>query len=177
MGGWFRDYVYIPLGGNRVSSGRWFFNIFVVWFLTGFWHGADWNFILWGLWYFLLLSAEKFLFAGSVKLPVIICRVFTLLGVMMGWALFVSDGLSGFAAYMTSLFSFQTTAQALFWVREFAGIMLIGVVFCVPGVVEGLKTLGRKHAWLRYTAVVGMLLLCIAALAKSSYNPFLYFRF
>ena len=143
----------------------------------GFWHGADWNFILWGLWYFLLLSAEKFLFAKSVKLPSLLQRMLTLLCVMLGWALFVSDGLSGFAAYLTSLFSFRTSAQALFWLREFAGILLLGAVFCVPGVVNALKRLCRRHAWLRMVAVLGMLLLCLAALAKSSYNPFLYFRF
>lgn len=177
LSGWFRDYVYIPLGGSRQGKGRTVLNLLVVWSLTGLWHGADWNFVLWGLWYFLLLSAEKFLFANRVKLPLILRWMLTMLGVMLGWALFVSEGLAGFTAYLSSLFSFRTSAQALFWIREYAGILLMGVVFCVPCVVEGLKRICRKYAWLRYAAVFGMLLLCLAALAKSSYNPFLYFRF
>ena len=177
LSGWFRDYVYIPLGGSRRGKERTVLNLLAVWSLTGLWHGADWNFVLWGLWYFLLLSAEKTLFADRVKLPVAVKRLLTLLGVMLGWALFVSDGLAGFSGYIMSLFSFRTSAQSLFWIREYAGILLLGMLFCVPGVVEGLKGLCRRYAWLRYAAVLAALLLCLAALAKSSYNPFLYFRF
>nr|MBR4281346.1 MBOAT family protein [Clostridia bacterium] len=177
LSGWFRDYVYIPLGGSRKGRGRTALNLLAVWSLTGLWHGADWNFLLWGMWYFLLLSAEKFLLADRVKLPQLLRRVLTLLGVMLGWALFVSDGLAGFADYMAALFSFGVTAQSLFWLQEFAGIILLGAVFCVPRVVEGLKALCRRYALLRYAAVIGTLILCLASLAKSSYNPFLYFRF
>ena len=177
LSGWFKDYVYIPLGGSRRGQLCTVRNLLVVWSLTGFWHGADWNFLLWGLWYFLLLSAEKFVLAGRVKLPMLLQRGLTLLAVMLGWALFVSDGLAGFVQYLGSLFSFRTEAQSLFWLREFAGIMLLGVVFCIPGAVEGLKKLCRRFALIRYAAVIAALLLCMAALAKSSYNPFLYFRF
>ena len=177
LSGWFRDYVYIPLGGSRRGKARTALNLLAVWSLTGLWHGADWNFLLWGLWYFVLLSAEKFIFAGRIKLPMLLQRTLTLLGVMLGWALFVSDGMPGFSAYLASLFSFRTTAGSLFWLREFAGVMLLGVVFCIPQAVEGLKKLCRKYAILRYAAVLGALLLCLASLAKSSYNPFLYFRF
>lgn len=177
LSGWFRDYVYIPLGGSRCGQGRTVLNLLIVWSLTGFWHGADWNFILWGLWYFLLLSAEKFIFAGRVTLPGILQRLLTMLCVMLGWALFVSDGLPGFGEYLSSLFCFRATAQSLFWLREFAGIILLGAIFCVPQVVDSLKKLCRRHAWLRVAAVLCVMLLTLAALAKSSYNPFLYFRF
>lgn len=177
LSGWFRDYVYIPLGGSRRGKGRTVLNLLAVWCLTGLWHGADWNFLLWGLWYFLLLSAEKFIFSGKFMLPGWIRRLLTILGVMLGWALFVSEGLSGFVAYVSSLFSFSITGQTLFWLQEFVGIMLLGVVFCIPGVVERLKKLCRQYTLLRYIAVLGILLLCLASLAKSSYNPFLYFRF
>lgn len=177
LSGWFRDYVYIPLGGNRKGTGRTILNLGIVWSLTGLWHGADWNFILWGWWYFLLLIAEKFIFSRGFTLKTWLRRTFTLLCVMLGWALFVSDGLDGFMLYLSSLFSFRTTGSALFWLREFAGSLLLGIVFCVPAAVEFLRRLCRGHAWLRYPALLGLLVLCLAALASSSYNPFLYFRF
>ncbi len=175
---WFRDYVYFPLGGSRRGNARTVLNLLVVWSFTGLWHGADYNFLLWGLWYFVLLIAEKFLLKKWLpKVPALLRRAFTLLMVMLGWALFVSDGLEGFGAYLSSLFSFRSDASSLFYLREFAGIVVLGILFCVPKVVEGLKKLCRRYTLLRYMAVVGALILCLAALAKSSYNPFLYFRF
>ena len=175
LSSWFRDYVYIPLGGSRRGQGRTALNLLAVWALTGLWHGADWTFLLWGLWYFLLLSAEKFLLRD--RLPRLLQRVLTLLGVMLGWALFVSDGLAGFAAYLGRLFCFRLNGSALFWLREYAVLFAAAVLLCVPRAVEGLKRLCRRRPVLRWAAAVGLLLLCIAALARSSYNPFLYFRF
>lgn len=177
LSGWFRDYVYIPLGGSRRGRPRTAVNLLVVWCLTGLWHGADWNFLLWGFWYFLLLSGEKFIFTSRWALSARLRRIVTLLGVMLGWAMFVSDGLGDFAKYLSELFSFHLSADALFWLREYCGILLLGTVFCVPAMVEGCKRLCRQYSWLRCAAVLGALVLCLAALAKSSYNPFLYFRF
>ncbi len=174
LSSWFRDYVYIPLGGSRRGPGRTALNLLAVWALTGFWHGADWTFLLWGLWYFLLLSAEKFLLRD--RLPRLLQRILTLLGVMLGWALFVSDGLPAFAAYLGRLFSFRLDGSALFWLREYAALFAAAVLLCVPRVTDGLKHLCRRPV-LRWTAAMGLLLLCIAALARSTYNPFLYFRF
>lgn len=177
LSGWFRDYVYIPLGGSRRGRGRTAIHLLIVWGLTGLWHGADWNFVLWGLWYFLLLSAEKFVLSGHIRLPLPLRRVLTLLGVMLGWALFVSPGLSGFGSYLSDLFCFRISSASLFWFREFAGILLLGAVFCIPPVTDGLKGLLRRRAWLRLALLLAALLLSLASLAKASYNPFLYFRF
>lgn len=177
LSGWFRDYVYIPLGGSRCTKARTALNLLVVWALTGLWHGADWNFLLWGLWYFLLLSVEKFILAGRRPLPAVLRRGLTLLAVMLGWALFVSDGLTGFGVYLSSLFSFRVTGQGMFWLREFSGILALGTLLCIPRVAEGIQALCRRHAPLRYAAVLGAVLLSLAALANNSYNPFLYFRF
>lgn len=177
LSGWFRDYVYIPLGGSRKGNVRTLLNLLAVWSLTGLWHGADWNFLLWGLWYFCWLTLEKFLLKGKVRFPRWLMRTGTLLCVMLGWALFVSDGWSGYVAYLSSLFSFATRPSALFWVREYAGVLFLGALFCIPWIVKRLKGLCHRLAWLRYAICITLLLLCLSSLAKSSYNPFLYFRF
>lgn len=175
LSGWFRDYVYIPLGGSRRGAGRTVLNLLAVWALTGFWHGADWTFLMWGLWYFLLLTAEKFLVRDRLPRP--LHRMLTMLSVMLGWALFVSDGLSDFGAYLSQLFCFRFSAQALFWLREFSALLVIAAAFCVPWTIGKLKGLARRYPAFRWAAAVGLMLLCLAALARSTYNPFLYFRF
>ena len=177
LSGWFRDYVYIPLGGSRKGAARTLLNTFIVWALTGLWHGASWNFVLWGVSFFLLLTLEKsteklrFSWPGWLKYCV------TLFLLSLNWPLFICEDMAAYGECIASLFSFNFTSQSLFWLREYAGIILLGVLFCIPAVVEGLKRLCRKYAWLRIAAVLGTLLLCIASLVKSSYNPFLYFRF
>ena len=175
LSGWFRDYVYIPLGGSRRGTARTVLNLLAVWSLTGFWHGADWTFLLWGVWYFVLLTVEKFLLRD--RLPALLHRILTLLGVMLGWALFVSDGLPAFWEYLKQLFCFRFDTSVLFWLREYAALFLLAVLFCVPKAVETMKGLARRFPALRWVSAVGLMLLCLAALARSTYNPFLYFRF
>ena len=177
LSSWFRDYVYIPLGGSRKGRGRTALNLLCVWALTGFWHGADWNFLLWGLWYFALLSAEKFLPLNLDRVPALLRRFFTLLCVSLGWALFVSNGLKDFGAYLSSLFSFRSAPGSLFFLREYALLLCAGAFFCVPAPVEFLKRFMARHSAWRLIACCLLLVLCIAALTKASYNPFLYFRF
>ena len=175
LSGWFRDYVYIPLGGSRKGDGRTVLNLLIVWSLTGLWHGADWTFLLWGVWYFLLLTAEKFVVRD--RLPRVVHRILTLLGVMLGWALFKSDHLPAFGEYLSQLFCFRVDASVLFWIREYAVLLLLAAACCVPRAVEGVKALCRRVPALRCAAAVVLMLLCLAALAGSTYNPFLYFRF
>ena len=177
LSGWFRDYVYIPLGGSRKGPARAVFNTFVVWALTGLWHGASWNFVLWGLSFFVLLMAEKYTVKLRASWPGWVKFIVTRFAMTMTWPLFICEDLASYGACVASLFSFSFTTQSLFWLREFAGVLVLGTLFCFPQVVEGLKRLCRRHAWLRTLAVLGTLLLCLAALVKSSYNPFLYFRF
>ena len=177
LSSWFRDYVYIPLGGSRKGRGRTALNLLCVWLLTGFWHGADWTFILWGLWYFVFLSAEKFLLKGRGLRPVWLGRLFTLLCVSLGWALFVSDGLSGFGGYVKDLFCLKVSSVSLFWLREYALLLAISAVLCVPKAVSACKRLMNRFPPLRLAAMLALLILCVASLAKSTYNPFLYFRF
>lgn len=177
LGGWFRDYVYFPLGGSRKGKLRTYVNMFIVWGLTGLWHGADWNFLLWGLWYFMLLTLENMTARLRAGWPGWVKYLLTMVGLTLSWPLFICEGLVGLGDYYRALFTFQLSSEGLFWLKEYALILLAGALFCAPAVVEPLKALCRRHTWLRFAAVLGVLLLCMASLVKSSYNPFLYFRF
>ena len=178
---WFKEYVYIPLGGNRKGLPRQILNLLVVWALTGFWHGASWNFLLWGLYYAVLLIMEKmFLLKLLKKLPKVIGHVYSIIAFMMGWALFFFEDMSQLGNFFGQLFSFTGSATpALQLILGFLPMILIGIVAATPL----LKTLTAKwenapvvrYGKLALCAVV--LMLCVASLVSSSYNPFIYFRF
>lgn len=188
LGGWFRDYVYIPLGGNRVSKGRWYSNIFVVWMLTGLWHGASWNFVLWGLLYGILLMTEK---AGLLKLlerlPRAVGHVYVMLSVIFGFVLFqntdfsmVMDLLRGMSGAGGHQIYNDVT---VFYLRDYAVILFMGFVGCtaVPkklvNNMQEWKQTKSIYAVLEPVAVCILLLLVTAQLVDGSFNPFLYFRF
>ncbi len=179
LSSWFRDYVYIPLGGSRKGSGRTICNLLVVWMLTGFWHGANWTFLLWGLYYGLLLILEKFVFGTLLKkLPKGISWLYTIVLVIVGWVLFASEGLTEAVRYLTVMFtgtapSFQV--QLLSWLP----LGLIGAVAAAPiGKTLWSKISEKAFApWLEMLLCLGALALSTACLVSGSYNPFLYFRF
>ncbi len=178
LSSWFRDYVYIPLGGNRVKKLRFCFNILLVWMLTGLWHGAGWNLILWGLYYGLLLLFEK-LFIGKflAKLPRILRHIYTLFIVIIGWVLFASESFSALKEYITAMFCGKLFGNVN--VLPYL-IMLIIASFASTPIAKRLylSVCNKKYAPV-FTAVLCFmgLLLCTASLVSSSYNPFLYFRF
>ena len=179
---WFRDYVYIPLGGNRRGKGRQLLNLLIVWALTGFWHGASWNFLLWGLYYALLLILEKlFLYRLLEKAPKWIAHVYALLLVIVGWVLFSVEDLSTCFLYLRSMFfggAGFASATFLYYLRSFGPSLLVMVFACTP-VPKTLyrRFLGRAERYLDPALVLLSLLLCTAYLVDSTYNPFLYFRF
>ena len=182
LGSWFRDYVYIPLGGNRVSKGRWVFNILVVWILTGAWHGAAWNFVLWGLLYAVVLMAEKWL-PGLQKWPEVLRRGYTLLIVMLGFVLFNADSIGQAGSDFSALFGFGglpvVTAQTLYYLRSFALLFVLGIVGSTPLVrnwAVGIRKT-RAGSFLELAMMVGLLLVSTAYLVDGSFSPFLYFRF
>lgn len=177
LSGWFRDYVYIPLGGSRRGNLRTLFNLMVVWSLTGLWHGADWNFLLWGLWYFVLLTIERFCLKSWSAAHPVPARIMTLLCVMLGWALFVSDGLSGFTIYLGELFCLRLSGNTLFWLREYSRLFLIAILCCIPAAASLCIRVYTRHSLIGRGMLLILLILCLAALVQSSYNPFLYFRF
>ena len=182
LGGWFRDYVYIPLGGNRVGKGRWVLNILIVWALTGLWHGAAWNFVLWGLLYAVFLLLERF-FPIPEHLPTILRRVYVMLIVILGFVLFNAADLGQAISDIKGLFGFGAVpfvnSATLYALRSNAMLFIVCLVGCTPLVRNGAQKLEGKAiaAVLEPALLIVLLLLCTAYLVDGSFNPFLYFRF
>lgn len=183
---WFRDYVYIPLGGNRVSKGRHIFNLLVVWGLTGFWHGASWNFLFWGLYFALLLIMEKYLFGKYLeKLPSFFRHLYTMLLVIISWVIFYFEDLSVLGGYLKGMFGFGgvpfANANALYYLFGYLIIFLCAAFFATPvfkRVIDFTEKSENTGAVVLSTMVYILLFVCcIAYLVNSTYNPFLYFRF
>lgn len=166
---WFKEYVYIPLGGNRKGLARQIFNILVVWLLTGLWHGASWNFVLWGGYYAALLILEKcWMLKAGEKLPPVLRRMLTMVLVMLGWALFYFENLGALGAFLGRLFTAVPSAGIAFYLP----VTALGCLCATPA----LKRVKLPDA-VRWGLCVVLLLLCVASLARQSYNPFIYFRF
>lgn len=178
---WFREYLYIPLGGNRKGKARWILNLFIVWALTGFWHGAEWNFLLWGIFYFILLALEKlFLFKKLEKWPAILSHFYTMFFVIIGWAIFACDDMSLLTRYIGNMFgSFGfVDSNTLFYILNYAILLVVMVIGCTSLPKKLATKINSKFRFmLEVEFVLVMILLSIAMLVGDSYNPFLYFRF
>lgn len=174
---WFKEYVYIPLGGNRKGLARQIFNIAVVWLLTGLWHGASWNFVLWGGYYALLLILEKaFLLKLLKKSPRWVGHGYALLAVMLGWALFYFENLRDLGAFLLRLVTPATSSRVSGVLIGYLPTLLVAAVASTP-LPKRLPRRIREMAPLRMALQGALLLLCVAALVSQSYNPFIYFRF
>ncbi len=178
---WFRDYVYIPLGGNRCGKLRQCFNILVVWALTGFWHGAGWNFLFWGFYYGVLLLLEKLLLGKFLRrAPALVQHLYTMVIVVIGWVFFASPDLSTALNYLGVMFSLEAgTMGTMTIVGPWIGMAVLGVLASTP-LAKGIwERLQHRKAMPLVEAVLCLaaLLLCTASLVSDSYNPFLYFRF
>ncbi len=179
---WFRDYVYIPMGGNRKGLRRQLFNIAVVWLLTGFWHGASWNFILWGILYGIVLMLEKL---GLLKilnhLPKWFGRIYTLLVVLIAWVLFANTDLNASLRYIRMLFGSTgmfADAMTLYYLRDHFLLFFVGILACTPIAQTRFNPLRHRYGRFLIPVLVPVaLLICTAFIVSSSYNPFLYFRF
>ena len=179
LGSWFRDYVYIPMGGNRVSRGRWVFNILVVWMLTGLWHGASWNFVLWGLLFALMLLLEKWIPALQ-KLPELLRRGYVLLIVMLSFVLFNAADLHQAAGDVAGLFGGYPllNRESVYYLRSYAVVFIVSIVGATPLVKTVASRIPKKAAAvLEPMVLLALLLTCTAYLVDGSFNPFLYFRF
>lgn len=179
LGGWFRDYVYIPMGGNRVSTGRWVCNILTVWMLTGLWHGASWNFVLWGLFFAVLLMLEKWI-PQLKMLPAGVRNVYVMLAVIFSFVLFNADTLAGAGRDFASILGLAglpfSNVETLYYLRSYAVLFFLGFIGATPYPKQLAKKWCRGVAW-ETLVMAGMLLLCTAYLVDGSFNPFLYFRF
>ena len=182
LGSWFRDYVYIPLGGNRVKPARWVFNILVVWMLTGLWHGAAWNFVLWGLLFAFLLLLERVL-PGLKKMPGALQHGYVLLAVVLSFVLFNAESMTQAGQDFAGLFGLGglplVTTETLYYLRSFALLFLAGFVGATPAVKQCAQriSLTRAGGVLELLLMAGLLLVCTAYLVDGSFSPFLYFRF
>lgn len=179
LGSWFREYVYIPLGGNRVSTARFYSNIFVVWFLTGFWHGAGWNFIVWGLLFGIVMVLERgFLLKWLDKIPRFISHFYLLFIVLVSWVLFAQNSLGEALSYIKVMFCLSDNplinTPTLYNLSNFYILLIIGILFATP-LMKYIKS--KLPEWLMYLFYIGTLILSTAYLVDATFNPFLYFRF
>ena len=187
LGTWFRDYVYIPMGGNRVPFFRHLFNIFTVWFLTGIWHGAAWNFVIWGVYFAVLLILEKQFFLKFLNRTHVLSHVYLLSMVGMSFVIFGSADLFQASQRIGAMFGFGSlplvTEEFLYQLRSFAPILVIGILGATP--LPKLlftrfsdKPFAKKAlVVLEPLGIVSLLTVCTAYLVDGSFNPFLYFRF
>lgn len=188
LGTWFRDYVYIPMGGNRVSKLKWIRNIFVVWFLTGFWHGANWNFVIWGLYFGVFLVLEKFILKNILnKLPSVIGHLYTLFFVLISFVIFNTNNITEFIEYIKGMFGVLNipflNSEAVYYLKSYGLMLIISAFGATPAAVKIIKNMkiNKKGSFILNTleplVLVALLLLITGYLVDGSFNPFLYFRF
>ena len=185
LGAWFRDYVYIPLGGSRVGTGKNIRNLFVVWALTGIWHGANWTFVFWGLYYGVLLTAEKYLLKDILKrIPLAVRRAVTLLLVVIGWVFFFSDSLGGAFRWLGAMFGITELGFADGFARYHLAALWLPLVIAAfaafplgARIGNRISRMGTPGAVVSAAWWVLLLLLCIAGMMSSTYSSFLYFQF
>ena len=180
---WFREYLYIPLGGNRRGKGRQVFNLLVVWAATGIWHGANWTFLFWGLYFFVLLMVEKFLLLKPLKkAPAIVGHVYTLFLVMVSWAIFAIEDLGHLASYLRVMFGLGGVPLADgtfgYYLTSFLPVLCVAAVASTPLGRAIYRNMGTRAQQAVCTVLVAAgLLVCTAYLVAGTYNPFLYFNF
>ena len=177
LSGWFREYVYIPLGGNRKGLKRQIFNLFVVELLTGIWHGANWNFICWGLYYFVLLAVEKLFLLPHLQKGKVWPHIYTLFLVVVGWAMFVgNDAGVEFGLLFRKLFIPSGGVMPLYFLRNYGVLLVVSILCCTP-FIEKIWNLLKKNAVTRCAAILALLVVSTAYVVGSTNSPFLYFNF
>ena len=182
LGSWFRDYIYIPLGGNRVSTLRHIRNILIVWALTGLWHGASWNFVLWGVYYGLFLLLEKFVLANVLEhLPGWLRTAYTMLAVMIGWVFFSQTDFGALGHYLGTLFGIGARgfadSTALYYLKTGLVLFLISIFACRPGLYRWFRRLIQRRPMTAVVLNLLLLALSVAYMVYNSYTPFLYAKF
>ncbi len=182
LGTWFREYVYIPLGGNRKGKPRQCLNIFIVWALTGFWHGASWNFLIWGLYFGVLLTFEKFVLSKiKDKIPDFIKHIYTMFFVIFGWIIFDFTKTNEMMIFIKSIFApnMLISQNALSVILSRLFLFVPAIFLCLPAIGKIFRKIKTKKYYPVFEAVAAIivLVLSVSSLVSSSYNPFLYFRF
>jgi alginate O-acetyltransferase complex protein AlgI len=188
MGTWFREYIYIPLGGNRVSKFKWIRNIVIVWFVTGFWHGAAWNFIVWGMFFGVLLTVEKLFLEKTLnKIPKTLAHFYCMFIITISFVIFHLETLPGIIGHFSGMFGFAglpaVSSEALFYLDSYKVILIAALIGATPFLKNTVLKL-KSHAKASYVIdalnpvfIASLLIVITAYLIDSSFNPFLYFRF
>ena len=184
LSSWFRDYIYIPLGGNRISKLKWIRNIIIVWMLTGLWHGAEWNFVIWGLYFGVLLIIEKvFLLKWLQKIPKVISRIYTLFIVMISFIIFNGEGISTILENIGGLFKFVSipliTNESMYYLKSYIIVIILGIIGATP-ICKNILTNEKLKKIVNILEPIYLLLIfiiCTSYIVDGSFNPFLYFRF
>lgn len=174
LGNWFKDYLYFPLGGSRVSKVKIIRNLIIVWLLTGLWHGANWNYILWGLYFGVFIILEKSI-KIKVKLPNIIKHIYTLLVVLFGWVLFAFESITDQISIFKGMFGFNLDLinnETIFYLKEYIIVILLGILFTVP-----IKIKKEIPYFIKVILYVVLFIISLSFIVDSSYSPFIYFRF
>lgn len=180
LSSFFKDYVYIPLGGNRVSLLKWIRNIFIVWFLTGFWHGASWNFILWGLYFAVILVLEKKIYGKYLNNTKILKYIYTIVLVVISFVIFNCESISDIKIFLSSMFGLNNlpliNTETLYYIRSYSVLLIIAIIASTP-LLKVIRNKLKKLEFLEPVIYIGIIILVSAYLVDSSFNPFLYFRF
>lgn len=176
LGSWFREYVYIPLGGNRVKKGRLFLNLFIVWFLTGFWHGASYNFILWGIFFFILITLEKIWLDKYLKKYRLMSHIYAILFLIIGWTLFAITDMNLLIMYFKKLFIYSPGVEWIYYIRNYGITMILAAILSTP-IISTYYKRKIKSKYLDTVIVLIIFFVSVAYLVDATYNPFLYFRF
>ncbi len=186
LSSWFRDYVYIPLGGNRVSKIKWIRNIFIVWFLTGFWHGASWNFIIWGLYFGVILVIEKVLLGKYLEKTKVLKYIYSLLIIVIGFLIFNSNSVSEIVISLKNMFLINdiplSSKESIYYFKSNFMLLIISIFSATP-LIKNVICKIKKTKFSKIINVlepvvyIVLLTLCTAFLIDASFNPFLYFRF
>lgn len=187
LGSWFRDYVYIPLGGNRVSKPRQFFNILVVWLLTGFWHGAEWNFPVWGLYFAVLLLIEKTWLLEKLKKSKVISHIYVMFLVIISFVIFNADGMGQAFSDLSGMFGFAElpliSTETVYYLKSYIVVIIMAIIGATPLPAKIISLIKDKKAGNRFVNIaepivcIVLILVITAYLVDGSFNPFLYFRF
>lgn len=187
LGSWFRDYLYIPLGGNRVSKPRFVFNIFIVWMTTGLWHGAEWTFVLWGLFFAVILMLEKFFLLKFIEKTYVFKHIYVLLLVILSFVLFDASSVVEAFERIGGMFGAQGlpafSQEAVYYLQSYAIVFVFAVIACTPLPKKLVGMFDKKHfgkctmTVAEPLVLITLLVVCTAFLIDGAFNPFLYFRF
>lgn len=173
LGSWFKEYVYIPMGGNGLGGNRTILNLFIVWFLTGFWHGAKYNFIIWGLYFFFLIVIEKVFLMNYLNKYKIFSHIYAIVCIVFGWALFSFEDLLS----IKYLFQMEFSWDFIYYLRNYFLVIIIAILGSTKLINNIYERFIKKNKYLECLVLMMVFILSVAYLVDSTYNPFLYFRF